>query len=212
MAITKKQFSTLADLFDYYNSALFASELPECLMNLSRHGGARGFFVAGRWNDRKKNTVHEISLNPDTMNCADKKWHSTLVHEMVHLWEKVKGTASRRAYHNKKWAQKMEAVGLMPSNTGRLGGKKTGQRMTHYVIKEGLFDKAFSNIHQQSLINLKLPYKPELVSKIVKGASGIKVTYICSCENRVWGKSDLHIKCLICGQKYKPVRTKVQRI
>lgn len=212
MAITKKQFSTLEDLFDYYNRALFAGELPECLLNLSRHGGARGFFVAGRWNDRKKKNVHEISLNPDTMDCADKKWHSTLVHEMVHLWENEKGTASRRAYHNKKWARKMEAIGLMPSNTGKPGGKKTGQHMTHYVIKGGLFDKAFNNIQQQGLLNLKLPYKPESTVKMVKGLSGIKVKYVCGCENRVWGKSELHIKCLVCGQKFKPDQPKVQRI
>ena len=36
----------------------------------------------------------------------------------------------------------MEDVGLMPSNTGRPGGKKTGQQMTHYIIRGGRFQKA----------------------------------------------------------------------
>jgi hypothetical protein len=34
----------------------------------------------------------------------------------------------RRNYHNKEWAAKMIALGLMPSSTGMVGGKITGAR------------------------------------------------------------------------------------
>jgi hypothetical protein len=37
----------------------------------------------------------------------------------------------------------MERIGLMPSATGAPGGRRTGQRMTHYIIRGGLFDRAF---------------------------------------------------------------------
>ena len=40
-----------------------------------------------------------------------------------------------------EWAKKMEAIGLMPSKTGLPGGEKTGQKMTHYIIPDGLFIK-----------------------------------------------------------------------
>lgn len=36
----------------------------------------------------------------------------------------------------------MEAIGLMPSETGQPGGKRTGQAMGDYVIAGGLFDQA----------------------------------------------------------------------
>jgi hypothetical protein len=36
----------------------------------------------------------------------------------------------------------MLAVGLIPSDTGKPGGKQTGQRMTHYIEPEGQFDRA----------------------------------------------------------------------
>ena len=40
------------------------------------------------------------------------------------------GQAAARGYHNKEWAAKMKAIGLMPSNSGAVGGKETGQQMS----------------------------------------------------------------------------------
>lgn len=79
--ITTAQFKTLDDLYKFYNEAIFEGRLAECIVNMSRHGGAYGFFAANRWKgdnmDRK--IIHEISINPDYMNRPDQDWHSTLV-------------------------------------------------------------------------------------------------------------------------------------
>lgn len=164
MAVTKKQFNTLEELFDFYNLTLFDGALPPCLVNLSRHKGAHGFFAAERWREGENGAVvHEISLNPDTMTRPPRAWQSTLVHEMVHLWEFVNGTASRQAYHNKVWAKKMEDIGLMPSDTGAPGGRTTGQKMTHYIIEGGRFAHAFDQVGE--IASLKLPYNPTPVSE-----------------------------------------------
>jgi len=77
----------------------------------------------------------------------------TLVHEMAHCWQHCYGTPSRRAYHNREWADKMIGVGLMPSDTGQPGGKPVGQKMGDYPLPKGRFitqsacllaEKAFS--------------------------------------------------------------------
>ena len=68
------------------------------------------------------------------MNRDDIEWHSTLVHEMCHLWQEDFGKPSRGGYHNRQWADKMIQVGLMPTDTGEPGGQLTGQRVTHYII------------------------------------------------------------------------------
>jgi hypothetical protein len=231
MSVTAKQFNTLEDLFDYYNEALFENELPDCLVNLSRHKGAHGFFAPERWKDKGTDTIiHEISLNPDTINRPDKQWHSTLVHEMVHLWQEALGHPSRQCYHNKEWAAKMETVGLMPSHNGQAGGKKTGQSMTHYVMEGGAFETAFSKIDENELAALKLPYLPTLPSLTVTPPtgtgsepegddedekepkrSGIKVKYTCFCENNVWGKPDLRMICMECEQEFKPQQPKAKK-
>lgn len=49
LMITTIQFKTLDDLYQFYNDAIFNGELSECIVNMSRHGGAFGFFAANRW-------------------------------------------------------------------------------------------------------------------------------------------------------------------
>jgi len=122
--ITTMQFKTLDDLYRYYNMELFNSGLSDCIVNMSRHSNSYGFFAARRWRSGENETgkiVHEISLNPDYLDRPFADWHSTLVHEMCHLWQQDYGHPSR-AYHNKEWAAKMEEVGLIPSDTGQPGG------------------------------------------------------------------------------------------
>lgn len=227
--ITKQQFTTLNDLFDYYNNELFDNDLGSCLVNMSRHRGAHGFFAPKRWTNNEEKVVHEISLNPDTMNRADIDWHSTLVHEMVHLWQQLTGNTSRRGYHCKKFADKMDSIGLIASSTGRPGGKRTGQNMTHYIQEGGLFEKAFKKISSNSLEQLKLPYTPsdpklepkdikstsigsnsisssignESENEPKKSTSGVKIKYECNCVNRIWGKSGLKITCNDCETEFK---------
>jgi hypothetical protein len=103
------------------------------LITLNRHPAARGYFSADRFNHRNSDqTRDEIALNPDTfIDRTDLEILSTLVREQVHLWQHHFGQASRNRYHNTEWATKIEAIGLMPSDTGKPGGKRTGQRVTH---------------------------------------------------------------------------------
>lgn len=124
MAITKNQFQTIEALYNYYNTELFNGELNDCLLNMSRKNGAMGFFAPNRWTNKQGIKIHEISINPDTFNIDDEELHRTIVHEMCHLWQEDLGKPSRRYYHNKEWAQKMIAVGLMPSHNGQVGGRQ----------------------------------------------------------------------------------------
>jgi hypothetical protein len=45
----------------------------------------------------------------------------------------------------------MEAIGLIPSATGELGGKRTGWRVSHYVASGGKFAKAFEQMPEKYL-------------------------------------------------------------
>lgn len=206
--ITRRQFNTLEDLFSYYNEALFGSQLPFCMINLSRHRRAAGFFIAEYWKSEDDQPKHEISINPDTLLRGDEYWHSTLVHEMCHMWQAEFGKPSRTSYHNKEWANKMFEIGLMPSHTGKPDGKITGQRMTHYVLINGPFKRAFQAIALNDLNNLKLPYltnisdRNEAEANNSQRKSGIKVKYTCDCGTSVWGKSRLKIRCLNCNSIY----------
>jgi len=56
----------------------------------------------------------------------------------------------------------MIQVGLMPSDTGEAGGKRTGQSITHYIIPGGKFEQVFNTLSREDLQNLRLRYKPTL--------------------------------------------------
>jgi hypothetical protein len=161
--ITTVQFKTLDDLYRFYNSALFNGKLADCIVNMSRHNGSYGFFAAQRWRpaeNGENRRIHEISLNPDYLDRPSPEWHATFVHEMVHLWQEDCGRPSRAAYHNKEWAAKMEALGLIPSDTGKPGGKKTGQNVHHYINREGRFIRVFNRLNAETLEAPRLKYLP----------------------------------------------------
>ena len=62
------------------------------------------------------------------------------------MWQYEFGSPSRYKYHNKEWTLKMMDIGLMPTTTGKPGGKPIGQNMDHYVIEGRKFQQAFNSI------------------------------------------------------------------
>lgn len=201
MEPTKIQFGNYQRIFSYFNHELFRDELPNIMLNLSRKGkNVGGFFAPKRWSGPDMDNgslivTHEISLNPEGYAKEPRLLMSILVHEMVHLWQCEFGKEPRGGYHNKQWGDKMEEIGLMPSNTGQPGGKRTGQQMAHYIIEGGPFYTAFENMPQE----IVLPFthcESSLKIKVKK-----KTKYVCGCGIKVWGKDGLHITCNECGEQ-----------
>lgn len=125
---------------------------------------------------------------------------STLAHEMAHLWQHYFGKPSRTGYHNKEWADRMEKIGLMPSETGRPGGKRTGQRVSQYVIAGG----RFHSIANELLQNFHIQWASSEVMRVRPARS----RYTCPiCNLKVWGKPRLSIICEKCEHRLleKPV-------
>jgi predicted SprT family Zn-dependent metalloprotease len=213
--VTKKQFQTLTHLFDYYNVKLFEGTLPDTMINMSRKKNSLGFFAPQRWVATREgikpdleNPVNEISLNPDWLLGDPIEWHSTLVHEMCHLWQYAYGKYSG-AYHNAQWAAKMTEIGLIPSHTGYPGGKQTGQKMNHYIDESGVFVKVYNEIKDADYSAITLPYMTNQFTEVKKkdggkSKSGVKVKYSCSCGNNVWGKADLKLTCDECKEAFEP--------
>ena len=100
-----------------------------------------GYFWGQRFATRDGVEIYdEIALNPRHFkNRTTEQTLSTLVHEMVHLWQHHFGKPSRSAYHNRQWAAMMKEVDLFPSTTGEPGGRQTGQTCSHYIIPSGTF-------------------------------------------------------------------------
>jgi len=212
---TGDTYSAFQLAYDRLNRQLFNNELPPCMITLRTFGKARGYFSPDRFaNIQTVTTTHEIALDPrQFLERSAIEILSTLAHEMCHLWQQEHGSPSRNAYHNQEWGAKMHEIGLHPSSTAEPGGKETGQKVSHYIIKGGPFEVEATKLIEsgkfQSVwvdvegflmagIDPKSPMgklAPARAKK-AKGKSGKRTKYVCpECGSAVWGKGGLLVDC-----------------
>lgn len=219
---TGQAYGELQAAFDHYNNALFDGQLPPCLITMQREKRTYGYFSSRRFIHRQdKSTTDEIALNPSYFGVVPLlEILQTIVHEMAHAWQFHFGEPGRRGYHNKEWAEKMEAIGLMPSSTGQPGGAKTGEKMADYAIEGGPFMVATAELlttdFRISWLDRVTPAQSGVVS-ILNGSEGgeddedselagmltpaagsrsNRDKYRCPCcKAQVWGKPGLVVLC-----------------
>jgi predicted SprT family Zn-dependent metalloprotease len=199
-AITPVEYGGLQQAYDHFNAALFDGTLPDVFITYQRRANSRGYFAPNRFSERGGDGVgeHELALNPDGfLGQTDCAICAVLVHEMCHVWQDAHGTPSKRGYHNREWSQKMKEVGLQPSSTGMVGGKETGQRMSHYIIEGGPFVVAYDSLAATGWkLNLQSAHRPG-----GGGRKESKVKFTCpSCRQNAWGKPELAILCKPCSR------------
>jgi hypothetical protein len=161
-----------------------------------------GYFAGRRFKSTDgAHVTDEIALNPAHFaKRGAKNVLSTLAHELAHQWQQHFGKPSRAAYHNKEWAAKMREIGLIPSDTGRRGGKQTGQRMTHYIERRGLFDRAADELIAKGFVLAFVERIPRNSDLVVLKKRLSKTTYSCpACALNVWAKPDVHLVCGACN-------------
>lgn len=132
----------------------------------------------------------------------------------------------------------MKAVGLMPSDTGKPGGKQTGERMADYAIEGGVFDQAFEKLvnsdfritwydyfpsrHvtaqalQAALEGAVEGVDPENVTAPTEGPASTskptRVKYTCApCKINLWGKPSLKLICGECSGHFAEEQTEKSR-
>jgi hypothetical protein len=198
---TEEQYAAYQSAYDHFNAALFAGRLPPVVLTLAKRRGAYGYYAPDRWGkDAEGQQLGEIALNPEYLRARDARSSaSTLVHEMVHHWQALFAKPGRRGYHNAQWAAEMERVGLMPSNTGEPGGKRTGQRVTHYVVPNGEFATAFEQLAVASLLPFSACDGLVLKKRGQKATDRSKAKFECPCGQAAWGKEGLRLRCAVCG-------------
>lgn len=192
-------YEALYAAYDHFNTELFESRLPPCILVLARKRNARGYFWAGRWHDRSDEDqtpiLDEIALNPDAMGRTTAEVLSTLVHEMVHLEQEHYGKPGKTG-HNKEWAEWMDRVGLTPSNTGAPGGKRTGRQMTHYIEPDGPFAAAFAALEATGFV---LPWASAPQAAGPKKIDKSKMPFCCpDCGQKAWAKESAALWCGAC--------------
>ena len=229
MRPTQETYAELQQAFDVFNDELFDGKLPACLFTLQREKKTDGYFSPnqfGRRHDGSK--ADEIALNPAYFGVVPiREVMLTLVCTLVHCWQAHYGSPGRRRYCNKEWADKLESVGVIPSQTGKPEGKRTGERIRGYAIEGGRFELACQtlltaefelswadrfparHVSEETLLAATEEEMSdmegaeiELIEETPSKPSRTK--YTCgACETSVWGKADLQIGCRACGNTYE---------
>lgn len=212
---TADTYAGLQHAYEHFNRGLFDGVLPGALITLQREGKTLGYFSAGRFAafaDHAR-TVDEIAMNPAYFGVRSiPETLSTLVHECVHQWQQHFGKPGRGRYHNREWADRMEAIGLLPTDTGKAGGKKTGDRMTHIIMPGGRFDVLCAELlnteYRLAWFDRFPPAGYSLpggsadegedtpAAPVVEPKTRNKIKYTCSlCGANAWGKPNLRLLC-----------------
>lgn len=187
-------YNRLDEAFNFYNENLFENKLDPVFFTV-RSGETKdkttrilGYY----WKKvfaHKDNPISEIALNINAF--SDRSLLdilSTLVHEMTHQWRDEVSTEPPSKHeidggHDDIWANKMMQIGLIPSNTGIPGGKKTGKKMTHYIDENGKFSQVSKNLIKSGFyFNIFDSYG----SQINKSNSFVKISPINTLIEQKW--------------------------
>lgn len=121
----------LENLFDTFNKKYFSNELERPVISVSPDttSGAFGWFTTWRaWQKDGTTGFFEINVTAEHLNRPIYEVCGTLIHEMVHLYNHLKGikdTSRGYTYHNKNFKIGGEAHGLIIEHHEKYGWSTT---------------------------------------------------------------------------------------
>ncbi|SFJ30608.1 SprT-like family protein [Caulobacter sp. UNC279MFTsu5.1] len=205
--------------YDHFNRELFDGGLPGCVFTFRHRANTMICFVANRSVQYcSVEAGGEVAINPQYLSVVPLlEVAAALVHEAAHVWQWRFGTPSRQGYHNREWAQKMEEIGLMPSDTGKPGGRKVGQKIGAYPIAGGRFLAACETLFTE---DFRAAWRNRFSADWPHGRPGkrrssppahpvfqlkrphkTRTKFTCEeCRVNVWGKPTLRIVCVPCDK------------
>ncbi len=113
---------------------------------------------------------------------------TTLLHELLHLWQQINGTAPKGNYHNKEFKAKAGEYGLIVDSKG------------FTVVEEGLLTELLKEHGVEVDLN-DINNTPD-----AGPTRSTKVVWTCDCEShkiRVPEDYDVELKCLKCDSVFQ---------
>jgi hypothetical protein len=216
---TRKMFSALETAYAHFNERLFERQLPAALLNLSRSAGSSknsvtlGFFEPEAWRGDAGN-ICELSMTPVSTARGPEDYYATLVHEMAHFLDHVRGVKPKSpGYHGKPWWATMERIGLPPVPGGKNGTSKIS--VHHAIQKDGPYALAFKDLSEEALLpfvstesGLWVAGQPEAGGEEGEGEGetkqGKRARYECGgCKTTMRGPSGRKLICGSCEVAYQ---------
>jgi hypothetical protein len=184
-----EQARDLHEWAERFNESLYLS-LPTpaiAIGKLNRH--RLGQYRRGR-NDF--GLRHEVVINRNLVVGSEAERLSTLVHELFHEWQELRGKAGARNYHNVQFRERMKQIGIIVDTRG-----------AHLGYQKGPFTSILES-HNVDTSGLGLPDYALLRQNIrtkLAGTSKLKL-WTCGCT-KIRAAVVVAARCLRCGAVFE---------
>lgn len=127
------------------NADKFNNELEMPMITIQSSKGAYGHVTCSRVWKRKNEQCFELNIGAEYLNRPIENVVSTILHEMVHIYNlmhDIQDCSRNNTYHNKKFKEKAENVGLCIEYDKRIGWSITSptEELMEYIIDKGWSD------------------------------------------------------------------------
>lgn len=132
----------LEKIYRQLNIDYFGGELEEPVITIQSTRGAYGHVTCGKVWKSKYNNKYELNIGAGTLDRPIENIVATMLHEMVHIYHlmnNIQDCSRGNTYHNKKFKEKAESVGLIITHDKRIGWSVTqpSESLILYICEQG---------------------------------------------------------------------------
>ncbi len=181
----KNAVKYLYRFFDLFNAQWFAPPLPQAVISFKKtRVTTLGHYNFGR---NEFGLRHEINMNSQYMERPFCQILATLLHEMIHLEEDMRGMKPKRSQgnrHSKYFSERSRMLGIPSDARGYSLGM--GEPFVGFVTQHGV----------------EIIADAPGARKFKKGSSNLK-KYSCGCTNVRVGTKKFSAVCRLCGKEFR---------
>ena len=199
-ASLKAVIEKLESLFSKFNEQFYEGKIQKPVIAVSPDTtkGAYGWCTSWKaWttaNDSEDDGYYEINMCAEHLNRSFSEICSTLLHEMVHLWNlqnNVQDTSRNGSYHNKKFKEAAEQHGLIIEKDEKYGWTRTSLNKEAEAYINSLNDDGFS-LYRKKMINVRSSSKQSTRK------------YVCPiCGSIIRATKEVHVMCCDCNVEFE---------
>lgn len=208
---TSRVSGYLEKMFRQLNADKFNNELEEPIITIQSTPRAYGHVTCGKVWKSKDSHRYELNIGAGTLARPIENVVSTLLHEMVHIYHlmnDIQDCSRGNTYHNKKFKEKAESVGLVIDYDSRIGYSVTSpsDALILYICDQGWSDiqmnrGEFTRVSVGTAAGNKNTGNPDDESTPSKRPSSTR-KYICPCcKQSVRATKTVNIICGNCCEK-----------
>lgn len=133
----------LEKMYNALNADFFGGELPVPIITVQSKPGTWGHCSRAKVWRRKSESTYEMNIAAEVVSAELEEILDTMLHEMVHLYcgeNRIREVSRGGTYHNKRFKELAEGVGLVCVDTGKYGWNTVGKgndRLTEYALEKG---------------------------------------------------------------------------